>query len=52
MNWAQAIRDICVTFLVVCGVLGFFTDTLEVLVHGWPKDVGVKQETENERGNR
>jgi hypothetical protein len=37
MTWAQAIRDILVTLLIVAGVLGMFTNTLEILVRGWPK---------------
>ena len=36
MNWPQAIRDILVTLLVVICALGMFTNTLEILLRGWP----------------
>ena len=38
MTSAQAIRDILVTLLIVAGVLGMFTNVLEILVRGWPKN--------------
>jgi len=48
MTWAEAVCDIFVSLLVVIGVLGCFTNTLEVLFRGWPA-VKVKKKTLKEK---
>ena len=48
MTWPEVIRDIVCTLLIVIGVLGFFTNTLEVISRGWPSDKRDYDKSEDE----